>query len=43
MEIDYIFETHRNEDYTIGSLELKEIVGEIYSMETVLNLHMAIM
>jgi len=27
MEIDYIFETHRNEDYTIGSLELKEIVG----------------
>ena len=27
MEIDYIFETHRNEDYTIGSIELKEIVG----------------
>lgn len=27
MKIDYIFETHRNEDYTIGSLELKEIVG----------------
>ena len=27
MEIEYIFETHRNEDYTIGSLELKEIVG----------------
>ena len=27
MEIVYIFETHRNEDYTIGSLELKEIVG----------------
>ncbi len=27
MEIIYIFETHRNEDYTIGSLELKEIVG----------------
>ncbi len=27
MEIDYIFETHRNEDYTIGSLELREIVG----------------
>jgi len=27
MEINYIFETHRNEDYTVGSLELKEIVG----------------
>jgi len=27
MEIEYIFETHRNEDYTIGSLELKKIVG----------------
>jgi hydroxyacylglutathione hydrolase len=27
MKIEYIFETHRNEDYTIGSLELKEIVG----------------
>lgn len=26
MKIEYIFETHRNEDYTIGSLELKEIV-----------------
>jgi hydroxyacylglutathione hydrolase len=27
MKIEYIFETHRNEDYTIGSLELKEIVS----------------
>jgi hydroxyacylglutathione hydrolase len=27
MKIEYIFETHRNEDYTIGSLELREIVG----------------
>ena len=27
MEIEYIFETHRNEDYTIGSVELREIVG----------------
>lgn len=26
MKIQYIFETHRNEDYTIGSLELTEIV-----------------
>ena len=27
MKIEYIFETHRNEDYTIGSIELNEIVG----------------
>jgi len=27
MKIEYIFETHRNEDYTIGSIELREIVG----------------
>lgn len=27
MKIQYIFETHRNEDYTIGSVELTEIVG----------------
>ena len=27
MKIEYIFETHRNEDYTVGSLELREIVG----------------
>jgi hydroxyacylglutathione hydrolase len=27
MKIEYIFETHRNEDYTIGSVELREIVG----------------
>lgn len=27
MKIGYIFETHRNEDYTIGSVELREIVG----------------
>lgn len=26
-KIEYIFETHRNEDYTIGSLELAEITG----------------
>ncbi len=31
MKIKYIFETHRNEDYVIGSLELKELTGaEIY-------------
>jgi hydroxyacylglutathione hydrolase len=31
MKIKYIFETHRNEDYLIGSLELREITGaEIY-------------
>ncbi len=27
LKIKYIFETHRNEDYTIGSLELAEITG----------------
>ncbi|ADZ08706.1 beta-lactamase domain protein [Methanobacterium lacus] len=27
MRINYIFETHRNEDYTAGSLELREVVG----------------
>ena len=26
MKIEYIFESHRNEDYTIGSVELNEIV-----------------
>ncbi|MDP3566029.1 MBL fold metallo-hydrolase, partial [Sediminibacterium sp.] len=26
-KIEYIFETHRNEDYTIGSLELAELTG----------------
>lgn len=31
LKIEYIFETHRNEDYVIGSVELSEIVGaEIY-------------
>ncbi|MBN1134724.1 MAG: MBL fold metallo-hydrolase [Methanosarcinaceae archaeon] len=31
MEIRYILETHRNEDYVIGSLELKNITGaDIY-------------
>lgn len=31
MKIKYIFETHRNEDYVIGSLELRELTGaEIY-------------
>lgn len=31
LNIKYIFETHRNEDYTIGSVELLEIVGaEVY-------------
>jgi hydroxyacylglutathione hydrolase len=31
LKIKYIFETHRNEDYVIGSLELKEITGaDIY-------------
>lgn len=31
LKIKYIFETHRNEDYTIGSIELREIVdAEIY-------------
>lgn len=31
MNIKYIFETHRNEDYIIGSLELKELTdAEIY-------------
>lgn len=31
MNIKYIFETHRNEDYVIGSLELKKLTGaEIY-------------
>ena len=31
LNIKYIFETHRNEDYVIGSLELAEITGaEIY-------------
>lgn len=27
MKIKYIFETHRNEDYVIGSLELKKLTG----------------
>lgn len=27
LKIEHIFETHRNEDYTVGSLELSEIVG----------------
>lgn len=27
MEIKYIFETHRNEDYVIGSMELAELTG----------------
>ncbi|MEN6329555.1 MAG: MBL fold metallo-hydrolase [Methanobacteriaceae archaeon] len=31
LQISYIFETHRNEDYVIGSLELQKAVGgEIY-------------
>ena len=31
MNIKYIFETHRNEDYVIGSLELKKLTdAEIY-------------
>lgn len=31
LKIKYIFETHRNEDYAIGSIELEKIVGaEIY-------------
>lgn len=31
LQIEYIFETHRNEDYTIGSIELREIVdAEVY-------------
>jgi hydroxyacylglutathione hydrolase len=31
LKIDYIFETHRNEDYAIGSIELTEIVNaEVY-------------
>ncbi|MGB9929104.1 MAG: MBL fold metallo-hydrolase [Methanosarcina sp.] len=31
MKIKYIFETHRNEDYVIGSLQLKKLTGaEIY-------------
>ncbi len=31
LKIKYIFETHRNEDYTIGSIELANITGaEIY-------------
>lgn len=34
MKIKYIFETHRNEDYVIGSLELREVTGaEIYHGE----------
>src|SRR3989304_8618400 len=31
LKIKYIFETHRNEDYVVGSLELRNITGaEIY-------------
>ncbi len=31
LNIKYIFETHRNEDYVIGSIELMEISGaEVY-------------
>ena len=31
LKIKHIFETHRNEDYVIGSVELKSITGaEIY-------------
>ena len=31
LQIEYIFETHRNEDYAIGSIELREIVNaEVY-------------
>jgi len=31
LKIKYIFETHRNEDYALGSIELEKIVGaEIY-------------
>jgi len=29
MKIKYIFETHRNEDYIIGSLELKKLTGAV--------------
>ncbi|HET8689715.1 MAG TPA: MBL fold metallo-hydrolase, partial [Methanosarcina sp.] len=36
MNIKYIFETHRNEDYVIGSLELEKLTGaEIYHGEGV--------
>lgn len=36
MNIKYIFETHRNEDYVIGSMELKRLTGaEIYHGEGV--------
>lgn len=36
MNIKYIFETHRNEDYVIGSLELKKLTdAEIYHGEGV--------
>lgn len=27
LKLEYIFETHRNEDYTIGSLELQDLTG----------------
>ncbi|MCE5214968.1 MAG: MBL fold metallo-hydrolase [Methanobacterium sp.] len=31
LQIKFVFETHRNEDYTIGSVELQQIVGaQIY-------------
>lgn len=31
LQIRYIFETHRNEDYVIGSIELNNLTGaEIY-------------
>ncbi|MEN6592702.1 MAG: MBL fold metallo-hydrolase [Methanobacterium sp.] len=34
LNIKYIFETHRNEDYVIGSVELEEIAGaEVYHGE----------
>ncbi len=29
LEIKYVFETHRNEDYTIGSRELEDITGAL--------------
>ena len=29
MQIKYVFETHRNEDYIIGSLELKKVIPNI--------------
>lgn len=42
LQIEYIFETHRNEDYVIGSLEFRMLLVAKYIMEPTLILLMGI-